>query len=334
MSRFVRSRKLRRRLQRRPWLRRGGQLIEDWLLVGFWRICGWLSPERASRFGAAVLAWSGPCTTKHEKIAANLRVAFPEKSEEERARIQDGIWRNFGAVAGEYPHLGGSARGEAGVGLSLETAVPARLEANFRGERLTVFAAGHLANWEILAAAPRLWDSELAVVYTPLGDGPADRALRAYREQMGSRLLPRDGSARSLWRHLKSGKPVGIVADHRDDEGAELPFFGHTKRTTLSPARLALRAGADFIAVRVERLGPARFKISAVGPLVPPADAITDTEKAIAMMTEFNRLLEGWIRERPEQWLCGKRAFAKALVKGAKPAPRLGDPVGEVPHAQ
>ena len=59
---------------------------------------------------------------------------------------------------------------------------------------------------------------------------------------------------------------IGIVADHRVDEGDELPFFGKTKATTLSPARLALKTGADLVAIRVERLGPARFKTSAAGP--------------------------------------------------------------------
>ena len=33
------------------------------------------------------------------------------------------------------------------------------------------------------------------------------------------------------------------------------------------------------------------------------------------MMGELNRLFEQWIRERPEQWLCIKRAWPKTIER-------------------
>lgn len=311
MAYLARNIWVRKWLKRRPSIRGAMSHFEDLGLLGFWSICERLSPERASRFGAAVLAALGPRSSKQEKLIDNLTVAFPDWSDAERERVALGIWRSMGACAGEYPHLGAfGVRAEA-QGIGIVTDIPPHLEANFRGERPTVFATGHLANWEVLAAAPRLWNVDLAVVYAPIGDGAADKRLRGYREQMGSRLLPRDGSAKVLLRHLRSGRPIGIVADHRVDEGEELPFFGKTKATTLSPARLALKTGADLVAVRVERLAPARFRISAAGPLLPPAVVTDETEQVRAMMTEFNAHLEQWIRERPEDWMCGKRSFTK-----------------------
>ncbi len=317
MSHLIRNKQLRKRLRRWGLLQRLVGRLEDAALVGFWVVCGRLSPERASSFGAWVIGAIGPWTPKHEKIDGNLRVAFPELGEAERQRIARGVWRNMGASAGEYPHVGrfGVPAGATGIGIVAD--IQPQLEANFSGERLTVFATGHLANWEVLAVAPRLWDVDLAVVYAPIGEGIADHRLRAYRDLMGARLLPRDGSAKTLLRHLNSGRPIGIVADFRVDEGEPLPFFGATKRTTLSPARLALKTGADFVAVRVERLGQARFRVTAEGPLRPPPDLADDHARAAAMMTAFNRHLERWIRERPEEWVCGKRCFEKGLVDEA-----------------
>ncbi len=302
---------VRKWLKRRPALRSATSVFEDAGMLAFWSLCARLSPERASRFGASLVAAIGPRTSKHEKIIDNLTVAFPEWSDAERERVARGIWGSMGACAGEYPHLGAFGVRAGAQGIGIVTDIPPHLEANFRGERPTVFATGHLANWEVLAAAPRLWNVDLAVVYAPIGEGVGDKRLRGYREQMGSRLLPRDGSAKALLRHLKSGRPIGIVADHRVDEGEELPFFGKTKATTLSPARLALKTGADLVAVRVERLAPARFRISAAGPLRPPAGVTDETRQVRAMMTEFNAHLEQWIRERPEDWMCGKRSFTK-----------------------
>ena len=333
MSHLIRNKSLRNWLKRGNWQRRLVGQFEDVALVGFWTICGWLSPERASRFGAAVVGALGPWTPKHEKIEGNLLVAFPEMSKAERRRVGRAIWRNMGASAGEYPHVGAFTTRDGQGGIGLVTDIPAHLEANFSGERLTVFATGHLANWEVLAAAPKLWGVDLAVVYAPISDGIADHRLRAYRELMGSRLLPRDGSAKTLLRHLHSGRPIGIVADYRVDDGVALPFFDRSKGTTLSPARLALKTGADLVAVRVERLGPARFRISAEGPLRPPPGLPDDTARAAAMMTEFNGHLESWIREKPEEWVCGKRAFDKSALKALRLREKQPAPVREVADA-
>ncbi len=329
MSHLISNKRVRKWLRRSGWKNRLSGPFEDAALVAFWRVCGWLSPERASRLGAAIIGAVGLITPKQSQIKSNLIVAFPEMSKLERRRVARGIWRNMGASAGEYPHLGKLGLSTSPTGIAIETEIPPHLGANFKGERLTVFATGHLANWEVLAAAPKLWDVDLAVVYAPISEGIADRRLRAYRELMGSRLLRRDGSAKALLAHLRSGRPIGIVADFRVDDGEPLPFFGSTKKTTLSPARLALKTGADLVAVRVERLGPARFKIGAAGPIRAPADITDDMARARAMMTDFNRQLEEWIRERPDEWVCGKRCFDKALVKALRKRERQAAVPGE-----
>jgi KDO2-lipid IV(A) lauroyltransferase len=318
VSHLISNKRIRKWLRRSGWKNRLSGPFEDAALVAFWALCGRLSPERASRFGAAIVGALGPLTPKQSKIKSNLIVAFPEMSKLERRRVARGVWRNMGASAGEYPHIGKLRRATGPTGAGIVTEIPEHLEANFSGERLTVFATGHLANWEVLATAPKFWGVDLAVVYAPISEGIADRRLRAYRELMGSRLLRRDGSAKALLAHLRSGRPIGIVADFRIDDGELLPFFGSTKKTTLSPARLALKTGADLVAVRVERLGPARFKIGAAGPIRPPADIPDDMARARSMMTAFNRQLEHWIRERPDEWVCGKRCFDKALVKALR----------------
>lgn len=314
MSHLIANKRLRKWLRRSPRSRQLSSWFEDTALVAFWSLCARLSPERASKFGARLIGLLGPWTPKQKEIDGNLIVAFPELTKPERRRVAHAIWRNMGASAGEYPHVGDLAVHSRADGPGIVTVIPAHLEPNFSGERLTVFASGHLANWEVLAAAPKFWNLDLAVVYAPISQGIADHRLRAYRELMGSRLLPRDGSAKTLLKHLRTGRPIGIVADFRVDDGLSLPFFGTTKGTTLSPARLALKTDADLVAVRVERLGPARFRISAEGPLRPPLGLLDDAARAAAMMTEFNQRLERWIRERPEEWICGKRAFDKSLV--------------------
>ena len=106
MAYLARNIWVRKWLKRRPSIKGAMSRFEDLGLLGFWSICERLSPERASRFGAAVLAALGPRSSKQEKLIDNLRVAFPDWSDVERERVALGIWRSMGACAGEYPHLG------------------------------------------------------------------------------------------------------------------------------------------------------------------------------------------------------------------------------------
>ena len=46
-------------------------------------------------------------------------------------------------------------------------------------------------------------------------------------------------------------------------------------------------------------------------PIRPDPGLASDKERAVQMMRELNRLFEQWIRERPEQWLCIKRAWPR-----------------------
>jgi KDO2-lipid IV(A) lauroyltransferase len=71
--------------------------------------------------------------------------------------------------------------------------------------------------------------------------------------------------------------------------------------TAPAPALLALRFGCTVLPARVERLHGARFRLTLYPPLDLPRSGDRDTDVA-ALMTAINATLEGWIRERPEQW--------------------------------
>jgi KDO2-lipid IV(A) lauroyltransferase len=82
---------------------------------------------------------------------------------------------------------------------------------------------------------------------------------------------------------------------------------------------LALRFGCDLIPVRAERLNGTEFRFRIFPPIQPDPDIASPKDRAVQMMTEVNGLFERWIRERPEQWLCTKRAWAKDIVPEGAP---------------
>jgi KDO2-lipid IV(A) lauroyltransferase len=302
---------LRKRIDRVAMLQRARWRMEASLLHLFWEVCARLEPQAASAFGRRLLRSLGPYLGKNPHIRRNLRLAFPERTEAEREELLHEIWGSTGAVLAEYPHFKAICHDDfAG---HFEYVEHYNLDDYRAGRKHGLFVSAHVGNWELTAAVAIRQGIPITVIYAPSKNPFIDRMLRGRREALGCGLVSLEEGARPLMRELAGGRSVGLVVDTRDDDGVPVPFFGLDKLTTLAPARLALRFGCELIPGRVERLGPARFRLTAHAPIRPDPALKSDREQAIQMMAELNRLFEQWIRERPEQWLCMKRAWPKSV---------------------
>jgi KDO2-lipid IV(A) lauroyltransferase len=67
-------------------------------------------------------------------------------------------------------------------------------------------------------------------------------------------------------------------------------------------AALALRFDCALLPARVERLQGAHFRLTVFPPLPLPSSGDLHADIQTLMAT-VNKTLEGWIRDRPEQWL-------------------------------
>ena len=302
---------MRRRIDRIPALRRTRWLTEAALLRLFWQICAWLPPHRASAFGRAVLHAMGPHLGKSAHVRRNLLLAFPDLPHGERATLEREIWGTAGAVLGEYPHFKAICHDD--FERHFETVMSWDVSDYRAGKRCGIFVTAHVGNWELAAAAAGRHGIPITVIYAPSQNPLIDRMLRRRREALGCGLVNLEEGVRPLMRELGEGRSIGMVVDARDDEGVPVPFFGLDKLTTLAPARLALRFKCDLIPARVERLGDARFRLIVHEPIRPDPALASDKDRAIQMMRDLNRTFEEWIRERPQQWLCIKRAWPKDL---------------------
>ena len=80
--------------------------------------------------------------------------------------------------------------------------------------------------------------------------------------------------------------------------------------TSPTPARLALKFGADIVPVSVQRLEGANFRMQTHEPIAfePTGDQVADIE---ALTLKINQEIEGMIRAAPGQWLWFHRRFPK-----------------------
>jgi KDO2-lipid IV(A) lauroyltransferase len=279
-------------------LRYGTEAAGFFLLMG---IFGALPLDTASRLGG----WMGRKIFSRlppDRIArANLKAAFPEKSEDERDAIRMAMWDNLGRVVAEYPHLGEFKLGPGG-----------RIHAEDHGASLlafeggcgVMFLSGHLANWEMMPVTGQLLGFDGAtVVRHPNNPYVArwiagQRAIKGPKDQIG-----KHSGARRVFGQLRAGKAIYMLVDQRNDEGIAVPFFGRDAMTTPVPAALALRTGAQIrFASNRRRKGQARFDIKIhPGPdFTPSGDDAADTR---ALTEQITMRIEELIRAEPGQWL-------------------------------
>jgi KDO2-lipid IV(A) lauroyltransferase len=313
---------LRKRIDRVAVLQRARWRMEAGLLALFWWISARLEPHVASAFGRRLFNRIGPRVGKSAQLGRNLRLAFPHLSAAEHADLVREVWGNAGAILAEYPHFQAICHDDfEGHFEVVEKWDVAEYRA---GRRYGVFVTAHVGNWELPAAAASRQGIPITAIYAPSRNPFIERMLRRRREALGCRLVSLEEGARPLLRELGEGRSVALVVDTRDDDGVPVPFFGYDKLTTLAPARLALRFGCELIPVRVERVGATRFRLTVHEPVRPDPALASDKDRAMQMMADLNRLFEQWIRERPEQWLCIKRAWPKTVE--LQPGPSASAP--------
>jgi KDO2-lipid IV(A) lauroyltransferase len=283
--------------------------LQGLALAAFWSCCALMSPERAAAFGARLGRALGPRFRWHRRLRDNLAIALPRASASEVATIARDVWGSFGATLAEYAHLGTIA--ERDFDEQVEVVVHPSLKALGGPGRPFVFVTAHLGNWEIAAAVARRFGVPLTVVYSRHANPLTERLVQRQRRALGCRFLAAENSMRPLLNELRAGRAIALLVDLRVESGEAVPFCGQDTTTTTVPARLALRFGCPLVPVRVERLQPARFRVTAYDPVLPDDAAAPDLQ-ARQMMARVNKLFEAWIVARPHEWQCFHNRWPKA----------------------
>ena len=260
---------------------------------------GLLPLDWASAIGGALARTIGPRLGISKRARLNIRRALPELADHEIAKTIAQMWDNLGRVAAEYPHLRQIRVFEPGGRVEthgfehMDRAVAA-------GRRMIIFS-GHIANWEIGMLAAVQYGAEVAQIYRAANNPLIDRMITRFRS-IGGELIPKGTvAARRAIAVLRRGAHLTMLADQKMNDGIPVPFFGRPAMTATALAALALRFDCDVLPARVERLCGARFRLTVFPPLPLPRSGDHHADVA-SLMTRVNQTLEGWIRDRPQEW--------------------------------
>ncbi len=286
----------------------------------FLKAAGLLGVERASALGERVGRLLGPRLQRHRKVLRNLDIAFPDRDPAWRQRTAVAMWGDFGKSLAEYAYLPELCRKSPES--RIEFVDLADCDSLGREGCPIVFVAAHQANWNLPAVVGQRIGRPLAVLYRRRKNPHLEAVVERWRNRMPCGFIDvGDRASKAMLEQLRNGDCIGLFIDRRSRDGELVPFFGLETPTPTIAARLALRTGAAFVPVRIERLPGVRFRITLHPAIAPDSDAADDREAARRMTEAANRLFERWIRERPEQWLSTAKRWPRSAAQTSQALP-------------
>ena len=282
--------------------------------VGLLRLVRRSDPIKAAELTARLTRRAGPWTKYHRIGRENLALAFPEKPVDEREAILMGVWENVGRTAAEYAHL------DRLWDYDWENPNQGRITSDQAeefnklrddGKPGLIFAA-HLGNWELPALLSGMYGFKGGVVYRAPNNARLAAEVKRIREGLMGQLIPSAGIELSVRARaiLEDGGHVGMLVDQHCRTGTPVTFFGRECLANPLLARLARHYECPIVGVRVVRLPQHRFRIESAGPIDPPRDSSGRIDEQ-ATMQVITSIIEGWVREHPEQWLWLHRRWRK-----------------------
>ena len=286
-----------------------GEAVVGALTIALLRATRYFDPNTTADAFGRTLSLIGPLLREQRVGRANLTAAFPEKSPREIEEILAGVWDNLGRVGSEFANLDsiwnlveehvrtGTGRIELAPG-TYERFHKLRLD----GKPALIFAS-HLANWELPALAAVAHGLDTAILYRKPNIASADRIIQQTRQVKMGTLIPAGRDAPwQLAEALRKGQHVAMLVDQYFTSGVEVTFFGRKTRANPLLARLLRQVECPVHGVRIIRLPGFRFRAEMSEEVRPVRDEkgqidIKGTTQAIT------DVIEGWIREHPEQWL-------------------------------
>ena len=240
---------------------------------------------------------------RHRNIAMdNLRRAFGDELDDTQRRdICRRVFLHLAQVVMEFPCLTVVTNENLDSFATIHGAE--HMESALAKGRGLLVLASHFGNWELMSLAYAVRCRPFTVVFRPL-DNPFLNLLVDEIRLRGPKTIPKKGSVRQILRLLQRNEIVAILGDQNVDwyDGVFVPFFRDLACTNKALAVLAVRTGAPVVPIYNVRQADGSYAviIKPAVDLISTGDTTSDIEENTAL---FNRIVEGYIRENPEQWL-------------------------------
>ena len=218
--------------------------------------------RNASNLGEIIGKIFGPFFRSNFRIQNNLKNSNIGNSENERKKIINSMWGNYGRIFAEYPYI------EKFKNDSLEKYIKINgaevLEDIKKNNKQVVFISGHFNNFELMAMEIEKHGINVAAIYRPLNNIFLNKKMEKIRTNYICKKQIKKGRSgtREMLELFRDGSSIALMIDQRVSEGISVNFFNRKCLTTTIPAQLIKKYNCGIVPVYIERKNNINFEIS------------------------------------------------------------------------
>lgn len=225
-----------------------------------------------------------------------------DRTDPEVGRVARRAFQNYGRMLMEFLTIGSLTPEEVIERVTIDGRD--HLDAALARGRGVIMAVPHMGSWDMAGSFAGAVGYKISAV-TERFPGSLNEAVVQTRRQFGMNVILLGRAAvRALTEALRENHVVALLCDLEQGPGVEVRFFGRRAIVPGGPAALALKTGAALIPACQYTTAPGRHHIHLDAPLLWP-----DGESKERLMQRVIDRLEGFIKERPEQWYAFRPMF-------------------------
>ncbi len=235
----------------------------------------------------------------------NLRLAFPEKTDEERAQLLRETFDSLGRLLGLFSQMSSRSPDELKQLIEVQGWENVEAAKAVHGERLILYT-GHLGAWELTSFGFSMLEYPFTFLVRRIDNPRIEELVDRVRKKFGNQTMDKLSAARSMLKMLRSGESsIGLLPDLNtlDDEAIFVDFMGVPAATTFVVAKIAVRLKTPLVPVFApwsEEKG--KYLLIVEEPI--PVETTGNEEEDVRQLTiKFTQRIENQIRQYPGQWL-------------------------------
>jgi len=252
---------------------------------------------------------------RRKVVAANLRNAFPEKSEAERKEIERRFYKHLCDLFVETLKITHMSPGQ--ISRRIIVRDLSGVDRLYSEGKSLIALTSHYNNWEWFSAVPLVIPYKVLSIYKPLTNKYFDQFILSLRTKFGMLVSPMQNILRDLikYRNEKILTISGFISDQTpppDEHAYWTTFLNQETGFFRGAEKLAVKYDIPVIFVNTTKIKRGYYEVA--------FEIITDhpVKEAPGFITSrYAEMLEGVIKEKPEYWLWSHRRwkYKKPLSK-------------------
>lgn len=237
-------------------------------------------------------------------VAKNLRIAFPQYTAEEISALTRAISRHFSSVFIEIITI--FVKKQPGKILKkVEILHPEVLEKALDKKKGVILFSAHFGNWELIPLIlSRQFNQKVNSVAREMNNPLVEKKVKQFREYMGSELIDKRNSIRTILKRLEKNGIVYLLIDHNTiaREGVFVNFFGKRASTVTSVSQLHLKRTIPIIPIFIH-YEEDKIVLELLEEIDATGTSTGNQKEDILQLTQrCTSIIEEKIKQYPEQW--------------------------------